>query len=1313
MNAPDESSTRKRPTRLLHSRPWRLVRWPFLVLALLGVLVVAGTHGLAAWLAANPQHMEVWLARTLGQPLSIGRVESSWTGADLRLRVLDVAILDHPGGERLMRFGELGVDLAVWRSLLALDPRIDELEVSGARLWVRRHEDRSISVAGLENLPSGASEGSARLAAVAWMQRLPRVRLRDIEVHWRDDRRRAGLPPLPFTVTQLSLGNLGDGHRLRGALMPPPRFGGALSLALDLDGDLFSSQWSGTGRLSLENMNLGAWLSDRDVLGTKVHGGRLNLDLSARWEQAALVQLSGDTDLSGLMLAPTDAADVPTGSGRSGEAPDIHALSGKFEWRLEDDHWRLNIEPMDIVGASGPWPEGRLALTGRTTESDGELALSLELDHARLDDLVGLALHSQRLSEGMRATLIGIRPRASVHDLRLSLEGPVKAPHYGVKARIEDIHSDRYGEIPGLRGGVVQLSANSDGGSADLSSEDLNVDFGDLFRAPLELGQVRGRVLWQRGEQGWRVETDNLDLRNADASARVRLRGLFPPDGRPHLDVTGRLWDGDGTATPRYLPVAIMPELTTRWLSNAFKAGRVTEGSFMLRGDPADFPFDNGKGHFEVRFHATDGELHYWDGWPRITDAEADVVFINRSLWVHGRRARLWDGVLEQVEVHIPDLDNAVLSIKGQASGPLKDMQRFVNESPLREEIGPGLNRLDFSGEGVLDLAVTLPLDTLETEIDGRLELLSARATLLKPRIPFSRVRGEVRFDRRSVRADRIDAVLRERPVRITLSPGQTAGALDIGMSARMSAARLLGEGAEGLDQWLSGEPLWNIAVRTSGSGAAARTRVRIRSDLREATLNLPPPLGKPPAQPLELNLQLKVSDEVPGPVDVTLGNDLRARLRLQQDDEAFTLRAAGVHVNNGAPPLPDAGLVLRGRFDAIDLDPFLDLIAAGDGGAPIMPVSLVELWAGELTVFGRIAHDTHLIARPEGDSWSVGLQGRQVSGEVHLPGTPSRERPVQVSFERLHLGGGASSGARSYSTTDPRDLPPMLMSVGQFRFGDMDLGSLTLDAVPTEDGLQVRLLDIQSDDTDMRAWGSWLFDGERHRSEFDVDLVSRDLEGTLERLAIDGGLEAESANLHLEAAWDAPPMDFTFDKMNGDMSVAVKEGRMMDVDPGAGRILGLISLPGLTRRVRGDFTDLTEKGFAFNSISGDVSIVGGVAHTENLSVDGPAAQVNISGDMDLRNQTYDQVMDVIPGVSSTFPIAGALVGGTGVGAVVLLAQKLLEKDLNKLAKRQYRITGPWNEPLIEPYVEPDDGPDGGDDDKTVDTGSMLDAAND
>ena len=89
-------------------------------------------------------------------------------------------------------------------------------------------------------------------------------------------------------------------------------------------------------------------------------------------------------------------------------------------------------------------------------------------------------------------------------------------------------------------------------------------------------------------------------------------------------------------------------------------------------------------------------------------------------------------------------------------------------------------------------------------------------------------------------------------------------------------------------------------------------------------------------------------------------------------------------------------------------------------------------------------------------------------------------------------------------------------------------------------------------------------------------------------------------------------------------MTLAMKDGRLAEVEPGAGRVLGLLSIAELPRRLTLDFRDFFSKGFAFNRIGGDVRFASGQARSDNLVIDGPAAEIRIRGAADLRAQRYD-----------------------------------------------------------------------------------------
>ncbi len=84
----------------------------------------------------------------------------------------------------------------------------------------------------------------------------------------------------------------------------------------------------------------------------------------------------------------------------------------------------------------------------------------------------------------------------------------------------------------------------------------------------------------------------------------------------------------------------------------------------------------------------------------------------------------------------------------------------------------------------------------------------------------------------------------------------------------------------------------------------------------------------------------------------------------------------------------------------------------------------------------------------------------------------------------------------------------------------------------------------------------------------------------------------------------------------------------------------------------------------------------------------GPAARITASGRTGLAARDYDQEVEVIGTFRTSLDLAGTLAGGPGVGAALLIAAEILKRPLEDLARVQYRLTGPWDDPEFERLQE-------------------------
>ena len=137
----------------------------------------------------------------------------------------------------------------------------------------------------------------------------------------------------------------------------------------------------------------------------------------------------------------------------------------------------------------------------------------------------------------------------------------------------------------------------------------------------------------------------------------------------------------------------------------------------------------------------------------------------------------------------------------------------------------------------------------------------------------------------------------------------------------------------------------------------------------------------------------------------------------------------------------------------------------------------------------------------------------------------------------------------------------------------------------------------------------------------------------------------------------------------------------------GLGKLFSLFSLQTIPRRLKLDFSDLSNEGFSFDKCEGDFLLDHGVLRIKNATMDGPVAHATSYGEINLLQQWYALTVHVFPHVTSSLPVVAAIAGGPVVGVAAFMASKILTSSMQKVTETAYRVTGPWKDPVIEPIT--------------------------
>ncbi|HMD72556.1 MAG TPA: YhdP family protein [Steroidobacteraceae bacterium] len=1255
-----------------------------------GLLILALALMLGVKLALDrvPEYQEelkAWVHQQTGLHIRFAHVAPSfrWSGPELYFDELELRSKDDARVLARAAGGRIGTDL--WQlvrsgKLLAGRVELDSPEFSITRLGPNNFALASEIELGesgtpnsaltLDDLPAGnLIVRNGRLVVQRWNAALPELILDRVNVNLRRD---------------------GGGASLVFSASLPRRLGGELNLTATAQGlsDPDSVVWSID--LSPKDVAFQGWRLLLPEYLDNLSAGKGAFRLSASGQGRSLTRAALDFGAEGVVTHLGDGTETK-----------FDEISGMMTLTHIADRWSVFGRRLSALRAGIKDPMAQFDVTWRAA-TGGLIELHADANYLRAETL--LPLTGLLPQKDLRDRLAEVAPSGEWSDAHLDLQRAEATDPWDllVRAKFRDFGFAPVGRAPGLRGLTGEIAGDQSGGHVDIEIKSGHFVWPQQFPRPVDIETAKAIFYWKRTADALLIATPGLAVKNADAQLSARVALQLPSNGdSPLLTLVSQLDNGVVSNARNYLPRAQIAPKTVEWLDQALVAGRMSHADVLLRGPLWHFPFRDGSGIFLARAKLEGLTLAYQAGWPQLESLAGRVEFRNEGMSAQLSAGAAGGVKLENGDAQFPDFKSGELTIHASAAGDADAAVKFLRATPLDDMSGKVFSSIEAAGPFRSEIELFLPF----RDFDSRRVLIHGHAdgaTLHRPGLPLNATEIAGDFDIDGAQLARADlrgrllggafrALARSPKARpLTRSQIDLRGTLSgdaLRAAMGLPAARA---GIQGLSDW-------HAVVKLAPEPARERS-VHVTGSLSGLDIRLPQPLAKPYGTPMPSWLDIQWPSSGGTQVNLGLGSILHAVFALESDPDTgeSRLARAAIQFGDGDPTFSDSQILnVGGSLTRFDLTGWLRVFAPDSGGMPLSYyLRSAKLEIGEVDFIGLVFRSVALDLGASADRWRLGLDGPNLAGTIMMPMAADSADFWELQFDRVNVDDQASTAktvapaataadAAEAAAISPRAVPAMHFSASDVTWDRIDLGNLQGTVSKHDDGITLDQLTATNPSFTVKAQGEWRGKG-AGLGHVQGSLASTDVQATLAQLGYAGVISAKTGQVDFDLHWLGAPSADAMRETTGHVKVALDKGQLLSVKPGAGRVLGLASIAALPRRLFGDFSDVTDKGLAFDTARGDFDFHGGNAYTDNVLIKGPAAEIGLIGRIGLKGKDYDETAVVTGSISNTFPIAGALAGGPVVGAAVLLFTQVFKQPLNGLTRAYYRITGGWDNPTIE-----------------------------
>ncbi len=1273
--------------------------WVALSLILLSAIAVAALKYALPAIDTQKATIESYLSNQTGTRVRIGSIKASWEQLYPTFIISDLeSIADSEQGPvRHLKIHELEAKFDFFASVHEWAPIFASLKIAQAEMALWQKEGRWGAVdSGAVKSGSETQDFSKRL--IQTLIRQPKVSFENVSLLLHPENGDVRhISPMVF-----SLNNAKDQHRLYGsAVVHLPTGTSDFEFAMEADALPEEQPLDGTINFYARAKNLGQHLLELKVIELPITPTRLELDTEvwATLDKGSITALQGTVELSQLEfqeegLDALQASRLTFSLQPTQEEQYQLVISDVL---LSTINQRLSL-PKQFVNFR--WKSGALQLlsVGAT-----------ELDLLQLSDWFK---NKPYVHEEIQDALVTLKPTGKVKNLRLSWVNPRELSQFSGAADLDQVTVQGYYGAPYLENVSGRLTIRPDGGSIDLHTTDFVMGFPDLFAENWRYDQAQGRVSWNiETREGHErpvvtVSSNLLNLKNPSLTAAGRFSMFLPIDRRHQTELVLliALKDADGLQAASYMPPQEVGEGLWQWVKEGIKSGRVNDGMLLLRTGTRIME-GRAPPTVQLFFDVEDATVKFQPDWPEVTQVDLLLSFDQGDLQVESRQATLLSSQAEYVSVSLPS-DSNLLTVETRLSGSASDIQTLLTTS-LKESVGEGFEAWELSGRHQTEVRVNLPLQGKQNpDIKVHGQLNNVQLTDSKSNISFTRVSGELDYtSARGLASKKITGQFLGRPVNSRIETVPATKELPqlsrIYLSSVANASAIMSWLSLPLINSVSGDIPLNARLDLC-SGSALCNKLVVDSDLRGTAIEAPAPLGKA----ADTTASLQVVGQLGNTASVwryNLNNKLRGVTKEDGKGDAWTrLRFGG-----DRPDEPtESGFMIDGALEIVNAQEvyhFLQRNEIWDAPQEEIQQAVTEtpiqvaLSIDQLNIGDMAIRDLDLAYRTEPiDGFSMAVVSPQVSGEL----IPNARGGYSLKLKHLKIESDAMNSLDHLTTAksevyDLSGWPSVDLAIDQLEWQGTPFGQWTATMETSDQGemllhnLQGRLLDFQ-----FKGSAGWEIHQQQPVSFFEGTLEGKDFGQLLSTFGYSNVLESQQSFFESRLHWAGYPWHFQASSLNGPFTMLLKKGRLVETGETSNilRIFGILNLNTLARRLSLNFSDLVEKGVAFDRLSADYILKNGVAQSQKpLELSGPSANVELSGSLDIGNQTLDSRMEVVLPVTGNLPIAAVLLGAPQIAGAVFLIDKLIGDKLEKVSTLSYELSGSWGEPSIKSLVNKPD----------------------